>query len=72
MVHKRGRGLGYAVIARLSPRCARSVGGMIKLDGPNMGQNGTNRDSQNAQLIDFIGTAWWARTTDPQIHNLVL
>ena len=24
------------------------------------------------QPIDFIGTASWARTTDPQIHNLVL
>ena len=22
------------------------------------------------QVVDFIGTASWARTTDPQIHNL--
>ena len=27
---------------------------------------------RKGQVLDFIGTASWARTTDPQIHNLVL
>jgi hypothetical protein len=25
----------------------------------------------SASTPDFIGTAWWARTTDPQIHKRV-
>jgi integrase len=36
------------------------------------GRQSGNDGVQAAQPIDDIGTASWARTTDPQIHNLVL